>query len=95
MDEDTLRIITDVLMLGGYFLRALGLLVLGLGSGWLAVSTVRQAKTDWQVKAAVVLGLFYLSAAVVSWSTEGAVGAFSLGAGVAIFIWGLLQDREK
>ncbi|MBW8012902.1 MAG: hypothetical protein FVQ83_16920 [Chloroflexi bacterium] len=94
MDEDTLKLITDVLMLGGYFLRALGLLVLGLGSGWLVMSTVRAAKTDWQLKAAVVIGVFYLSASVVNGS-EGAVGAFSLGAGASIFIWGLLQDREK
>lgn len=95
MEQDTFNSIELILSLGGYFLRGLGLIVLGLGSGWLTMSTLRQAKTDWQIKVAVVLGLFYLAAAVISWESEGAVGAFSLGTGASIFIWGLLQDRDK
>ncbi len=68
-------------------IRFLGLGVFGLGAGYLAVDLLRRG--DWPVQVAVFLGLAGLAIALTVFTAVGALGAFGLGAGAAVLIWGM------
>ena len=86
----------DVLDIIGYVLRFLGALVFGLGIGWLTIRIVKQEMLVWQVTVAMYLGLLAAFALLGHWVGGGAtLGAFGLGAGAGLLIWGLIQPRPK
>ncbi len=84
----------QVLELLGYLLRIVGLIVFGLGVGWLAARIFRGEGAGWQLQVAVFLGLLGTFALVGHWiAGGGAVGGFGLGAGAGLLIWGLMPTR--
>jgi hypothetical protein len=69
-------------------LRILGMAALGVGLGWLVLDLLRKAE-NWQMQAILFLGLLGLVIALTVFTGWGAVGAFGIGLGVAIFVWGM------
>ncbi|HET7009582.1 MAG TPA: hypothetical protein VFI11_02300 [Anaerolineales bacterium] len=85
----------DVLEILGYILRGLGALVFGLGAGWLVMDVLKSPGPTWQLAIAVILGLLATFALLGHWVPGGAtMGAFGLGAGAAILIWGLAASTK-
>ncbi len=75
----------------GILVRFIGLIVLGLGTGWIAADAYR--KGVWQLQVAAIVGFFGLTAIFVRFATAGALGAFALGSGIGVLVWGL-RARE-
>jgi len=94
MDAETYNEIVRILALGSFFVRGLGLLVLGIGSGWFALMTFRKGKDNW-VQLISVCGFIALAAMLVRFQTAGAVGAYALGAGGSLLLWGLRNGKEE
>lgn len=87
----------NIELFGSYFgwaLRALGLLVFGVMSGWLTMTVFKKAGKNWQVQTAAVAVLLYLAGVMVNSPNPGAVGAFTLGAGAGLFIFGMSKDND-
>jgi Na+-driven multidrug efflux pump len=88
----------EVLELFGYFLRALGALVFGVGVGWLVQKIVKDSGKTWQLIIATMLGLLGTFLALAGWGaadSPSTLGAFGLGVGAAILIWGLVIKPKK
>jgi hypothetical protein len=86
----------DVLDIVGYVLRFLGALVFGLGMGWLTIRLVKQEMAAWQLLVAVYLGLLASFVLLGHWVGGGAtLGAFGLGAGAGLLIWGMFKPKPK
>ncbi len=75
-------ILTDIIDLLGYLLRAAGFLVIGLALGRFLLEHYKRAA--WQVQVALVLGLFGLLVGLTNFSSAGSAGAFALGAGISM-----------
>ena len=91
------ELIANINQFGSYFgwaLRALGLLVFGLMSAWLTISVFKKAEKNWQVQAAAVAILLYLAGTMVTAPNPAAVGAYTLGAGAGLFIFGMSREKE-
>lgn len=85
--------ILEFMRILGIMLRALGALVFGLGAGWLVMHVVRWQL--WQLAIAAVLGLLGAFVLIGHWTEGGGtMGAFGLGAGAALLIWGLMEERK-
>jgi hypothetical protein len=67
----------------GFLVRALGFLVFGGAVGRFVFENFKGA--EWQVKAALALGLFGLLIGLTDFASPGSAGAFALGAGAAYF----------
>ncbi len=76
------------------FIRLLGVAALGVGIGYLAVDLLRKAQ-GWPMQAVAFLGLAGLVIAMVVFLAPGALGAFGIGLGVAIFIWGMPKKKKE
>ena len=87
-------IVTDIIILLGQLLRLLGLAVLGLGFGWLALDLFKKIQV-WQGLVAMFLGLAGLSIGMAAFTGAGALGAFSIGFGAAILMWGMPKKEKK
>jgi len=86
----------DVLDIAGYVFRFLGAIVFGLGMGWLTIRLIKQEMAAWQLLVAVYLGLLASFVLLGHWVGGGAtLGAFGLGAGAGLLIWGLVQPKAK
>jgi hypothetical protein len=86
----------DIVELLGYLLRVLGSLVFGLGVGWLTIRTLTAAEGNWQLAIAVFLGILATFVLIGNWVAGGAtLGAFGLGAGAGLLIWGLGIGKGK
>jgi hypothetical protein len=86
----------DVLDIAGYVFRFLGAIVFGLGIGWLTIRLVKQEMAAWQLLVAVYLGLLASFVLLGHWVGGGAtLGAFGLGAGAGLLIWGLVQPKSS
>lgn len=86
----------ELLILLGAALRALGSLVFGVGIGWLMLKLVKEAGKTWQLVAAIWLGLLGTFLVITGWGPSSTTaGAFGLGAGAAILIWGLAIKPKK
>jgi hypothetical protein len=86
--------VADVITLLASLVRFLGFLVFGLGAGYLAVDLLRRG--GWQVQIAVFLGFAGLAIALAVFAyAAGALGAFTLGAGAAVLIWGLPKKPKE
>jgi hypothetical protein len=86
-------IVFDVLEILGAFFRFLGLLVLGLGTGWLTLHGFR--KEIWQLQIAVFLGFIGAAIAMATFQTAGALAGYALGAGTAILVWGIPRPKKE
>ncbi|HEX7621630.1 MAG TPA: hypothetical protein VF359_10580 [Anaerolineales bacterium] len=89
-----LEIVNLILVLLSQLFRFVGLAVLGLGIGWLTLDLLKKMLT-WQGQTAIFLGLAGLIIAMVAFTGAGALGAFALGVGVAIFMWGMPKKQKK
>jgi hypothetical protein len=90
----TLDIINLILILLAQFFRFVGMAVLGLGIGWLVLDLLKKIQ-PWQGQVAVFLGLAGLIIAMTVFTGWGALGAFTIGVGVAIFLWGMPKQPKK
>jgi hypothetical protein len=80
----------DVLEIMGFLLRPLGALVFGLAMGWLTLRVL----AGWQTTVAAFLGMLGTFALLGHWVDGGAtLGAFGLGAGAGLLVWGVLPSR--
>jgi hypothetical protein len=87
-------IVTDIIILLGQFVRLLGMVVLGLGIGWIVLDLLKKIEV-WQGQVAIFLGLAGLIIGLVVFTGAGAIGAFAIGVGVAIFMWGMPKKEKK
>jgi hypothetical protein len=86
--------ILEFMRIVGFMLRALGALVFGVGAGWLVTHVLKWQL--WQLAAAAVLGLMATFVLLGHWTDGGgAMGAFGLGAGGGLLVWGLLEERME
>jgi hypothetical protein len=92
MGPDWLQI--TVSLLGG-LIRMVGMLLLGLGVGWLTLEFLRNAQQAWQLQIAVFLGFVGLLVGMVHFSYPAALGGFGIGVGVALFFWGVPRAKPK
>lgn len=84
----------EIINLVASILRLIGMAVLGLGIGWLALDLLKKMQV-WQVQIAVFFGLAGLIIAMAVFTGVGALGAFALGVGVAILLWGMPKKQKK
>ncbi len=91
---ETFETINRILTLFSQLFRFLGLAVLGLGIGWLAVDLLKKMEA-WQGQVAIFLGLAGLIIAMTVFSGWGALGAFAIGVGVAVLLWGMPKKEKK
>jgi hypothetical protein len=82
-----------ILILLSQLVRFLGMGVLGVGIGWLALDLLKKLDL-WQAKLAIFLGLVGLIIAMTVFAGWGAQGLFFIGFCVAIFMWGM-PKKEK
>jgi hypothetical protein len=97
MDLETFEEIVRLFALTSFAFRSLGLIVLGLGIGWLSLQGFRKSGGSWYIKVASLFSFVALAAVVVRFQSAGAVGAFGLGAGLGVLFWGLRgkEDEEE
>jgi NhaP-type Na+/H+ or K+/H+ antiporter len=74
-------------------LRIIGLAALGLTLGWLVLDLLKKAQT-WYMEAILFLGLLGFVIAMVVFTGWGALGAFTIGLAVAIFLWGMPKKAK-
>jgi hypothetical protein len=87
-------IVYEIIDLLAALLRLLGVAALGVGIGYLAVDLLRKAE-GWPMQAVGFLGLAGVVIAMVVFLAPGALGAFGIGLGVAIFIWGMPKKKKE
>jgi NhaP-type Na+/H+ or K+/H+ antiporter len=87
-------IVYDILVLFSQIFRFIGMAVLGLGIGWLAVDLLKKMEA-WQGQVAIFLGLTGLVIAMTVFTGWGALGAFAIGVGLAILMWGMPKKQKK
>jgi hypothetical protein len=87
-------LVYEIIILLGQLLRLLGMAILGLGIGWLALDLFKKIQI-WQGQVAIFLGLAGLIIAVTVFTSAGALGAFAIGIGVTIFLWGMPKKEKK
>lgn len=85
-------VVTDILSVFGFLLRALGFLVAGYGLGRFALDAYN--KGNWQVQIALALGFFGLLIGLTDFSSPGSAGAFALGAGIAFVMSSMPKKAE-
>jgi hypothetical protein len=71
-----------------------GLLVFGLGLGWLIIDAYKKDEKSWQVQATFLVGLFAFLI-VLALHVHAGLAGFGLGIGIAIFLWGLPKKPKK
>ena len=87
-------IVFDIINLIAALLRLLGVAALGVGIGYLVVDLFHKAQ-EWLMQAVLFLGLAGLVIAMAVFLAPGALGAFGLGFGAAIFLWGLPKKKKE
>jgi len=88
------QIVFDIINLIAALIRLLGVAALGVAIGYLAVDMLHKAQT-WPLQVAFFLGLAGLVIAMVVFLAPGALGAFGLGFGAAIFIWAMPRKKKE
>lgn len=88
-------IVIQILELLGWLFRLLGMLAFGLGAGWFTLELFRKGQQAWQLQIAIFLGFVGLAIALAYFTSPGALGAFTLGAGGAMLTWGMRKPKEK
>jgi putative flippase GtrA len=72
-------------------IKLAGMLVIGLGIGWLALDVFRKGQPSVQI--AFFLGIIALLIALLLYSHLG-LGAFGIGMGAAILRWGMPRLKK-
>lgn len=75
-------------------LRFVGMLVFGLTSGWLTMHAYTTSSKAWQVQAGAVVGYLYLAGVMVNSGHPAAAGAYTIGASIGLFIWGINKYKS-
>ncbi len=75
-----------------YAIRLLGFVVFGLAAGWLTLNILGRKANPWQVELTILVCFFGLMGAIVNFTTAGATGAYALGAGLSLLIWGMRAE---
>lgn len=86
-------LVYEILDLIASLVRFVGMAVVGLALGWLGLDLIRKSSA-WQAQVTVYLGLLGIVIALTCFTAWGALGAFCLGLGAALLIWGLPR-KEK
>lgn len=86
-------VLTDVIDLFGFLLRAIGFLVVGLALGRFLLEAYKKA--NWQLQMALVLGFFGLLIALTDFASAGSAGAFALGAGISMLTANAKKDEAS
>ena len=89
-----LEVINYILILLSQLFRFIGMAVLGLGIGWLVLDLFKKIQV-WQGQVAIFLGLAGLIIAMSVFTGWGAMGAFAIGVGAAILMWGMPTKEKK
>ena len=89
-----LEVINYILILLSQLFRFIGMAVLGLGIGWLVLDLFKKIQV-WQGQVAIFLGLAGLIIAMSVFTGWGAMGAFAIGVGAAILMWGMPKKEKK
>ncbi len=87
-------IVFDIINIIASLLRLLGVAALGVGIGYLVVDLFHKAQ-EWLMQAVLFLGLAGLVIAMAVFLAPGALGAFGLGFGAAIFLWGMPKKKKE
>ena len=85
--------ISYFLILLSQLFRFVGLAIFGLGIGWLALDLLKKIQA-WQGQVAIFLGLAGLIIGMTVFTGLGALGALTIGVGLAILMWGR-PKKEK
>ncbi len=88
-------IVYEILDLFGSLFRLLGMLVFGLGAGWFALEMFRKGQQAWQLQIALFLGFAGLAVAAMYFLAPGGLGAFAIGAGIAMLVWGMKKPKKE
>ncbi len=97
---DLIEFVEDIFLplalMVGILLRTLGMLVFGVGAGWFTLTAVKMSDA-WQLSIAIYLGFFGLVGALTRFmgASPGGLGAFVLGAGAALLLFGLRKPSEE
>jgi hypothetical protein len=75
-------------------IRLLGMAAVGVGIGYLAMDLLRKAE-GWPLQAVGFLGLAGLVIAMAVFLSPGALGAFGIGLGAAVFVWGMPRKKKE
>ncbi|OQY31099.1 MAG: hypothetical protein B6I38_06330 [Anaerolineaceae bacterium 4572_5.1] len=86
-------LVFDILDILGALLRLIGLLVFGLGLGWLTLEAFR--KDSWQLQTAAFLGFVIAAVGMAKYVSAGSLGMFAAGAGAAMLMWGMKKDKQE
>jgi hypothetical protein len=87
----TLGYVLDIL---GALFRVLGMLALGYGTARLVLDMYRKGIQTWQLQATVFLGFVGLVIGLAAFTGTASLGAFALGAGVALLM-GLNSKKDE
>ena len=87
-------IVFDIINIIASLLRLLGAAALGVGIGYLFVDLYHKAQ-EWLMQAVLFLGLAGLVIAMAVFLAPGALGAFGLGFGAAIFLWAMPKKKKE
>ncbi len=87
-------LVYEILDLIASLVRFAGMIVAGLALGWLGLDLIRKSPA-WQAQVIVYLGLLGIVIALTCFTAWGALGAFCLGLGAALLIWGLPRKEKS
>jgi len=88
-------IVFDILSILGALIRLLGMVMFGLGAGWFALEVLRKGQQVWQFQIAIFLGFCGLAVGLANFLSAGALGAFGIGVGAAMFVWGMPKLKKE
>jgi NhaP-type Na+/H+ or K+/H+ antiporter len=88
------QVLYEIITLIAELIRLIGMALVGVGIGYLAVDVLHKAE-GWPMKAVGFLGLAGLVIAMAAFLTSGALGAFGIGLGVAVFVWGMPKKKKE
>ncbi|MDI6770533.1 MAG: hypothetical protein QMD04_12785 [Anaerolineales bacterium] len=88
-------IVYEILDLFSALFRLLGMLVFGLGAGWFVLEMFRKGQQAWQLQIALFLGFAGLAVAAMYFLAPGGLGAFAIGAGAAMLVWGMKKPKKE
>ncbi|MGA2820997.1 MAG: hypothetical protein ABSF61_10130 [Anaerolineales bacterium] len=86
--------IDQLLSLLGIIFRPLGFLVFGFAAGWLATRPFVEEQKWWQLEALTLIAFFGALVTLSIYVGPGSVGAFALGAGIAVIVFGMRLGQK-
>lgn len=87
--------VDQILQLLGVIFRPLGFLVFGVAAGWLVTRPFVEEQKWWQLEALTLVAFFGCLVTLCIYAGPGSVGAFGLGSGVAVLLFGLRLGQKS